>query len=277
MEEIECNYRIQTENVGKIRGERISSTGSTECSVVVSPQIGCAVTFSKQNYAIANSIDRDSIIAMERAAASVVLVYDESRRLHLTFDGADVIEMCCIQFLREIGCDPSYLPPFSHSSALLRLQTWLCSNFVSIRGTYFTGDHLVRQATRKISELIEITKRAFKEDTKLLYWLLEDILRVCSGQALKAPRCQHASWHKLAFAAPPLILVVGELDAQFLTMSGAPLRWSASESKSTPIFKKVFGLTGIFDNNFAPGGIAGSQETVRKDGLCRVIPMFSPT
>jgi hypothetical protein len=232
--------------------------------VVLSPQIGCAVTFSKQNYAIANSIDHDSIIAMERAAASVVLIYDESRRLHLIFDGADVIEMCCIQFLREIGCDPSYLPPFSHSSALLRLQTWLCSNFVSIRGTYFTGDHLVRQATRKISELIEITKRAFKEDTKLLYWLLEDVLRGCSGQALKAPHCQHASWHKLAFAAPPLILVVGELDAQFLTMSGAPLRWSASESKPTHIFKNVFGLTGIFDNNSAPGGIAGSQETVRR-------------
>jgi hypothetical protein len=232
--------------------------------VVVTPQIGCAVTFSKQNYAIANSIDHDSIIAMERAAASVVLIYDESRRLHLTFDGADIIELCCVQFLREIGCNLSYLPPFSHSSALLRLQTWYCSNFVSIRGTYFTGDHLVRQATRKVSELIEITKTAFKEDTKLLYWLLEDVLRGCSGQALKAPRCQHASWHKLAFAAPPLILVVGELDAQFLTMSGTPLRWSASESKSTHIFKKVFRLTGIFDNNVAPGGIAGSQETVRR-------------
>jgi hypothetical protein len=231
---------------------------------VVHPQIGCAVTFSKQNYAIAYSIDHDSIIAMERAAAFVVLIYDESRRLHLTFDGADVIEMCCIHFLREIGCDRSHLPSFTHSSALLRLQTWLCSNFVSIRGTYFTGDQLVRQATRKISELIEITKRAFEEDTKLLYWLLEDVLRGCSGQALKAPRCQHASWHKLAFAAPPLILVVGELDAQLLTMSGTPLRWSASESKPTAIFKKVFGLTGIFDNSFAPGGIAGSQETVRR-------------
>jgi hypothetical protein len=232
--------------------------------VVVQPQIGCAVTFSKQNYAIANSIDHDSIIAMERAAASVVLIYDESRRLHLTFDGADVIEMCCIQSLREIGCDPSYLPPFSHSSALLRLQTWLCSNFVSSRGTYFTGDHLVRQATRKISELIETTKRAFKDETKLLYWLLEDILRGCSGQALKAPRCQHFSWHKLAFAAPPLIFVVGELDAQFLTMSGTRLKWSTAESKPTSIFKKKFGLTGIFDNNFAPGGIAGNQETVRR-------------
>jgi len=232
--------------------------------VAVSPQIGGAVTFSKRHYEIANSIDHESVIAMERAAAVVVLIYDERKGIHLTCDGADVIEMCCIQFLRDMGYDTSYLPPFSHSTALLRLQTWYSSNFVSVRGTYFTGDHLVRQATRKISGLIETTKQALKRDTTLLYWLLEDVLRDNSGQAIKAPRSQHASWHKLAFAAPPLIFVVGDLDDQFLTLNGTPLRWSASKNKSTHTFRKLFDLSDIFDKNSAPGGIVGSREIVKR-------------
>ena len=54
---------------------------------VISLQISGAITFFKQNYVIANSIDHDSIIAMERAAASVILIYDENRRLHLILTG----------------------------------------------------------------------------------------------------------------------------------------------------------------------------------------------
>lgn len=226
--------------------------------VAVTPLIGGAVTFSKRHYEIANSIDHESIIAMERAATVVVLIYDERRGVYLTCDGADIIEMCCIQFLREIGYDTSYLPPFSHATALLRLQTWYSSNFVSVRGTNITGDHLVRQATRKISGLIKTTKEALQRDTTLLYWLLEDILRDNSGQAIKAPQSQHVSWHKLAFAAPPLVFVVGDLDDQFLTLNG---RWCISNTKSTHTFRKLFGLS---DKNSVPGGIVGSQEIMKR-------------
>jgi hypothetical protein len=91
--------------------------------VAVSPQIAGAVTFSKRHYEIANSIDHDSVIALEQAASVVVLIWDERRGIHLSCDGADVIEMCCIQFLKGMGCDTSYLPPLSHSTALLRMQT----------------------------------------------------------------------------------------------------------------------------------------------------------
>lgn len=228
----------------------------------VSPLIGGAITFVKRYYEIANSIDHESIIAMEQTAAAVVLIYDEKRGVHLTCDGADVIEMCCLQYLREMGCSTMDLPPFSHSSALLRLQTWYSSKFLSVRGTYVTGDHLVRQATKKISQLLETTQRAFKEGD-LLYWLLEDVLGI-AGRAIKAPPCKHASWHKLAFAAPPLILVVGEVDGQFLALGGTPSIWGAPEKKSTPSFRQAFGLSSIFDKQSAAGGIAGSQEIAKR-------------
>ena len=266
MEDSECNCGIQKENVCEIYGEGVSSTGSTQCSSRgFSAELAVQSHFLNDIMRFANSIDHESSIAVERAAAAVVLIYDERRKIHLTCDGADVVGDVLHPVPEgEMGCDTSCLPPFSHSSALLRLQTWYSSNSVSARGTCFTGDHLVREATRKISELIEITKELSHEDTALLYWLLEDVLRGNSGQAIKAPRCQHSSWHKLAFAAPPLILVVGELDDQFLTLCGTVLSWPTSKSKSAHTFKRLFDLSEIFGKNIAPGGIAGSMDIVKR-------------
>ena len=253
--------KFKKKKLVKYEVKELQALAQLSVPVAVSPLIGGAVTFSKRHYEIANSIDHESIIAMERAAAIVVLIYDERRGIHLICDGADVIEMCCIQFLRDIGYDTSYLPPFSHSTALLRLQTWYSSNFVSVRGTNITGDHLVRQATRKISGLIKTAKQALERDTTLLYWLLEDILRDSSGQAIKAPQSRHVTWHKLAFAAPPLIFVVGDLDDQFLTLGGTLLRWCTSKNKPNRTFRKLFGLLG---KDSVPGGIVGSQEIMKR-------------
>ena len=61
-----------------------------------------------------------------------------------------------------------------------------------------------------------------------------------------------------------MIFVVGELDDQFLTPDGTPLRWSASKNKSTHTFRKLFDLPNIFDKNSAPDGIVGSRETVKR-------------
>jgi hypothetical protein len=258
---------------GKYTVKEIQALAQLSVPVAVTPQLRGAISFAKRHYEVANSIEHDSIIAIERAAASVVLVYDERRGVHLTLDGADVIEMCCIHFLMEMGCDTTRLPPFTHPTALLRLQTWHSSTFVSARQTYFTGDHLVRQATRKVSELIETTKRANAQDSILLYWLLKDVLRGSDCQAIKAPRSSHKSWHNLASAAPPLILVVGDLDDRFLTLSGAPPRWFASKSQSRHSITQLFDLPDIFNKTPALGGIMSNRNTMKR-WIIQAAPYF---
>ncbi|KAF3189121.1 hypothetical protein TWF788_011242 [Orbilia oligospora] len=239
--------------------------------LVVAPQICGAVTFAKDSYIIANSIDSASAIAMELVAAAVSLIYDETRGVHRTFDGADLIEMCCMQLLRDIGYDLSGLPYFSGLNAFVRLETWSHSNFVTLTNKLFTGDQLVRQATRRISEIIDATRTAARDNSTLLYWALEDILRTGSSQALKAPRCRDISWHKLAFAAPPIILVVGELKPEVFEANRQPLSWHtiASTSTSTPNSPSImFGPRKVLGryllNNSVRGGVFGSHRTLRR-------------
>ncbi|EGX46032.1 hypothetical protein AOL_s00110g196 [Orbilia oligospora ATCC 24927] len=237
--------------------------------LAVTPQICGAVTFAKDNYVITNSIDQDSIIAMDLVAAAVLLIYDESRGVHRTFDGADLIEMCCIQSLRDIGYDFAYLPQFSNPDALSRLQTWYYSNFVSLTRKYFTGDQLIRQATRRISEMIEAARVAVRDNSTLPYWALEDFLRTGSIQAFKPPRFQDTSWHILALAAPPIILVVGELKPDFFHEDGLPPSWPSSNaiSKINTLLKS-FGLGKVLQKYCAEprarGGIFGSHRTLRR-------------
>ncbi|KAF3228371.1 hypothetical protein TWF106_007403 [Orbilia oligospora] len=239
--------------------------------LVVAPQICGAVTFAKDSYIIANSIDSASAIAMELVAAAVSLIYDETRGVHRTFDGADLIEMCCMQLLRDIGYDFSGLPHFSGLNAFVRLETWSHSNFVTLTNKLFTGDQLVRQATRRISEIIDATRTAARDNSTLLYWALEDILRTGSSQALKAPRCRDISWHKLAFAAPPIILVVGELKPEVFKANRQPLSWHtiASTSTSTPNSPSImFGPRKVLGryllNNTVRGGVFGSHRTLSR-------------
>ncbi|KAF3313536.1 hypothetical protein TWF173_005830 [Orbilia oligospora] len=237
--------------------------------LAVAPQICGAVTFAKDSYVIANSIDSASAIAMELAAAAVLLIYDEKRGVHRTFDGADLIEMCCMQLLRDIGYDLSGLPYFSGLNAFLRLETWGHSNFVTFTKKLFTGDQLVRQATRRISEIIDANRTAARDNSTLLYWALEDILRTGSSQALKAPRCRDTSWHKLAFAAPPIILVVGELKPEIFEANCQHVNWHDMASISTRnSFLKMLGLRKVFERyileNSVRGGVFGSHRTLRR-------------
>jgi hypothetical protein len=68
----------------------------------------------------------------------------------------------------------------------------------------------------------------------------------------------------LAFAAPPLIFVVGELDDKFLTLNGTSLRWLTSKNDSIHTSRKLFDLSKLFDRNSAPDGIVGSREIVKR-------------
>jgi len=268
--------RFRREKLVKYKVKEIQALAQLSVPLAVAPQLGGAISFAKQHFTVANSIDSESIIAMERAAAAVVLLFDEKRNIHLTLDGADVIEMCCMQFLREMGCDTEdiKLPPFSHATALMRMQTWYNSVFVSSRKTRFTGDHLVRQATKKVSELLDTAKRVYTEDATLVYWLMEDVLRGGFCQATKPPRFEHTSWHQLASAAPPLILVVGEIHDDFVTLTGArprhlTLRIQVNNRNRSLLSRgSRFEFRRYFIPEFytasVPGGILASRETITR-------------
>lgn len=231
---------------------------------VVSPQIGGAISFAKRNYKVANSIDHASNLATDIAAATVVLIFDERRGIHFACDGADIIEILCSQYLVAMGLDTSDFPPFTHPTASQRIRTWLQSSFVSPTGTYITGDFLVREASKKVSQLVELTKNASQNDSALLYWLLEDVLRGNMGMALKAPRTEHVSWHNLAFDYPPLIFAVGEIDATLITTTGSTLKWTTPGSKPITISKLRSHLKGMLVPHAIPGGIVGSHKEVQR-------------
>jgi hypothetical protein len=240
---------------------------------IVASQIGGAITFSKRNYKIANTIDNESILAMGKAAELVVLIYDEKRGMHLACDGADLIEILCVHYLRDMGRDASSFPQFNHPNALLRLPTWYQSRFFSPMGICFTGDQLIREATKRISNLVEVATSAAKKDSELLYWLLEDIL--CgSGSARKAPSCKtEISWHKLAFKKPPLILAVGELGDGLLTLNNDSILWLPSSIKHK---KSLFGFSGLSRPHPSPGAIVGTHENVRR-WLLQAQPFYCAT
>ena len=242
----------------------VQALGQLTIPAIVSPQIGAGITFSKRFYEVANSIDHASKLAMGIAAATVVLIFDERRGLHIACDGADIIEMLCLQLLKNLGHNSSYLPPFAHPTALQRLDTWYQSSFVTPTGTYITGDCLVREASKRISELVWHTKTASKRDKALLYWPLEDILRGNAGKALKAPRIENVSWHELAFEYPPLILVVGDVDAKLITATGCSLKLKTSDSKSNTASQFISNMKQLVTPHPARGGIVGSHCNIER-------------
>jgi hypothetical protein len=129
---------------------------------------------------------------------------------------------------------------------------------VSATGKQLTGDHLIREASKRISQLTEVVKRAIVK-RNLLYWILGDVLQGNTGVALKVPKVQQASWYNLAFKSPPLIFAVGELNAKRLTADGFPLKWQASNTRS-----RLFELAGIFHSSSTPGGIVGGLGEVKR-------------
>ena len=184
----------------------------------VTPLIGGAATFGKTHYGIEESIDHSSLLALETAAVSTVLVYDELRELHLLCEGADIIELICVQYLRYLGILDSAMPIFNHPTPLGRLWTWYNSAFASRTGRQIPGDQLVRQATSTVSQLYKAVKTA--SEVSLPYWSLEEVMRGGVIHAIKRPHAKPASWEAIASQRPPLILAVGSIQMALMSAKG---------------------------------------------------------
>ncbi|KAL9607641.1 MAG: hypothetical protein Q9167_007464 [Letrouitia subvulpina] len=188
--------------------------------LVVNPLIGGAATFGKTHYGIEESIDSTSLLALEVAAVATVLIYDEFRGVHLLCEGADIIELICMQYLRRLGLQNSDLPAFNHHTALGRCRTWYSSAFVLRSGNQISGDQLVRQATSIVSQLQNAVEKASK--VSLPYWLLEEVIRGGLIHPVKRPHAKKASWEALASQSPPLILAVGSIHEPLMSATGQP-------------------------------------------------------
>ena len=170
----------------KYEQESIEAHAHLSLPAVVTSKLSFATTFSKRRYEVANSIDENSITATNLASTSIILIYCETRGLHLMMYGADLIERICIGLLKKLLRDG--LPDFSHDNALGRIRKWQNLPFVSATKNTITVEEFVRQAARRINELIKTANIAAAElDGRLSYWVLEHLLCGRNSQALKAP------------------------------------------------------------------------------------------
>lgn len=202
----------------------------------VNPMFGGAATFGKTHYRVSHSIDHTSLLAMESMAVATVLIYDEVRGVHLLCDGADIIELICMQLLRTLSLDESALPTFNHSTSLGRLRTWYNSVFTSQTGRQFSGDTLIREASVIISQLCETVKNV--PNGSLPYWSLQEVLRGGTVRPLKPPRAKLGSWEALASKIPPLILAVGSIHKPLIYATEAVPPW-LSARKRTGLFQRL--------------------------------------
>ncbi|KAG8526585.1 uncharacterized protein KY384_008786 [Bacidia gigantensis] len=239
------------------------------------PQIGAAATFAVNNYVVNHSIESESRLAMEEAAAATVLIYDERRQLHLLCDGADIMEVLCLQYIRELGLSEANLPLFTHTNALGRLQTWYQSAFISLTGTRLSGDLFVRKASERLNAI----KRENGKDVRPMYWLLEDLVQSKTGQAYQDPfkssrpnknfstrpasKARHPPlrlnhWQHLALDTPPILLTVGNIEPKRLTKHGHPLeRCGDQENPMKKFFKDL-----LFDKG--PGLLIADFTRLRR-------------
>lgn len=133
-------------------------------------------------------------------------------------EGADIIELICVQYLRALGLQNSAMPTFNHSTPRGRLLTWYNSVFDSRIGRQISGDHLIRQATSMVSQLHKSVKTASK--VSLPYWSLEELMRGGVINPIKRPHAKSASWEALASHSPPLILAVGSIPKTLISTKG---------------------------------------------------------
>lgn len=184
----------------------------------VSPQILGGMTFSKKRYIVANSIDLDSDIATNMAAATTVLVYCEKRGIHLLITGADLIEIICMHLLQQTNYNSS-MDFFTYGTAETRLRSWTDSMFQMPHLEAIAGSKLVRQASKLISSLYDTTKNVSRDHKgHSVYWTLEGLLQLSEQEpVLMSGHRIHVGWHMLAAKSPPLILAVGEIDHGLIT------------------------------------------------------------
>lgn len=169
-------------------------------------QAGVTPTYSMTHYI---TDPRSSEAALNAAVIQrlPIFVYCEHRKIHLAVSGADMVELICMQRIKELGCRQ---PRFRHFNALERLPTWRGEMFVLPDRSCIPGAILLQDASAKISQLLEKSKE-FPDSP--LYWSAQDLLAGNQCQGLKGPRnITSTSWLKVWNCYKFVCLAVGQID-----------------------------------------------------------------
>jgi hypothetical protein len=188
--------------------ESFQIQGQVGLSAPATVNATASASFKLNRYSVVNSMSSEVTVALARLEQSTILVYCEERKVHLAVHGADIIELICAQLCKEVChemesdddelegiCDRGFSsrPKFQHNTAIGRMRTWRNSVFISKTGHEISGECLVREASNRISRLLDTAKSYEKGP---LYWSLRDLIAGGKCTGLKAPiRLSQTGWY----------------------------------------------------------------------------------
>ncbi|KAH8123127.1 hypothetical protein LI328DRAFT_157152 [Trichoderma asperelloides] len=145
--------------------------------------------------------------------SAVVLLYCETRHVHLVMTAADLVEELCIHQLNQTGADNNVMFMQGHT-ALQRLETWQAAIFHTHDNRVLSGLEIVRKATQRFQEYY--AKKCPRPDNMPVCWSFTDFLNGNESYAKKLPENFPQRLLSLWRSYPILIFAVGEIECSLV-------------------------------------------------------------
>lgn len=169
------------------------------------------VTFDMTRYTVSNSIPHGTLLATALSEMATILVYCETRKIHLAMHGADLVESICVQLVQ--GLNPQSMPSFIHPCALERMRTWRESTFVTGSDLIVPGVEIVQHACDRLQQFMAQSKSYHGP----LYWNLQGMVAGTACAGVRPPRkARKMSWYRLSEGFPILIVAVNTISDKLL-------------------------------------------------------------
>lgn len=139
----------------------------------------------------------------------VVLLYCETRRVHLAMEAADLVEELCIHQLNRAGAQNKAIFQDNHT-ARQRLKTWQATTFRTDDGRAVSGRQIVAKATRRLQEFYD--RRSPLPNHAPVCWPFVDFLNGNQTYAKRLPENLPRNLQDLWRAYPVLIFATGEIE-----------------------------------------------------------------
>ncbi|EXU98645.1 hypothetical protein X797_008359 [Metarhizium robertsii] len=139
----------------------------------------------------------------------IVLLYCETRHVHLAMEAADLVEELCIHQLNRAGVQNKAIFQDNHT-ARQRLKTWQATTFRTDDGRALSGRQIVAKATRRLQEFYD--RRSPLPNHAPVCWPFVDFLNGNQTYAKRLPENLPRNLQNLWRAYPVLIFATGEIE-----------------------------------------------------------------
>lgn len=139
----------------------------------------------------------------------IVLLYCETRHVHLAMEAADLVEELCIHQLNRAGVQNKAIFQDNHT-ARQRLKTWQATTFRTDDGRAVSGRQIVAKATRRLQEFYD--RRSPLPNHAPVCWPFVDFLNGNQTYAKRLPENLPRNLQDLWRAYPVLIFATGEIE-----------------------------------------------------------------